>query len=528
MSQERYADLRHKAEEQLAERKNRIEGLEQADLKNLAYELAVHQVELEIQNEELRQSRTQAEEARDRYLDLFDFAPIGYFTLDEHSRIVEANLKGCQMLKVNRSDLLKESFTEFINSEETDAFYFYRKKVLENSLQQTRDLTMLRSDGTSFSAQIEGVKAQAGRLRIAVIDITERKVAEEKLAEQAALLANVNRQNSIVSEMRELLQSCSAMQEMPPIITASVTRLFPNAGGALFLMNEFRTDLQSVARWGDFPEEVDENIFKPDACWGLRRGRVHVVADIKIGPICPHVKDPIPTPFMCLPLIAKGDILGLLHLRIKLSVQTEDRQKALFELKESAVIFAEYLALSIANIKLWEKLADQSVRDPLTGLFNRRYMEETIQREILRAARKKTKIGVVMADIDHLKKFNDTHGHEAGDKVLIQLADLFRSKIRGSDIACRYGGEEFILILPESSAEDTCKRAGYLREEVKNMKVYYHDQLLPSITLSMGIAAYPDHGIEMNELIHIADTALYRAKERGRDRVIMVDTPASF
>jgi diguanylate cyclase (GGDEF)-like protein len=293
-------------------------------------------------------------------------------------------------------------------------------------------------------------------------------------------------------------------------------------------MNNSRTDLQSVARWGNFPEDVDDNIFKPDSCWGLRRGRIHVVEDVKIGPICPHFKHPIPTPYMCLPLIAKGDILGLLHLRINASIQGEARYNTVSEMKESAVVFAEYLSLSIANIKLWEKLADQSIRDPLTRLFNRRYMEETIQREILRAARKQTKIGIVMADIDHFKKFNDTNGHKAGDELLVRLADFFKLKIRGSDIACRYGGEEFILILPESSAEDTHKRAEYLREEVKNMKVYFHDQFLPAVTLSMGIAIYPDHGIELNDLIRVADTALYKAKEQGRDRVIRgPDTLAS-
>lgn len=355
----------------------------------------------------------------------------------------------------------------------------------------------------------------------------DKTVEEEKVKQAQETLSTINkrleernRQNSIMSEMRELLQSCSTIQEIPPIITVSITELLPNVDGALFLMNNSRTHLQSVARWGDFPEEVDENIFKPDACWGLRRGRIHEVEDVKIGPICPHLKHPPSAPYMCLPLIAKGDILGLLHLRIKPSTSGEDSWNTIADLKETVVIFAEYLSLSIANIRLWERLTDQSIRDPLTGLFNRRYMEETIQREILRAAQNQTKIGIIMADIDHFKNFNDTHGHKAGDELLIKLADFFKFEIRGSDIACRYGGEEFILILPGASTEGTYKRAEHLREEVKNLKVYFQDQLLPSITLSMGIAIYPDHGIELNDLIQVADAALYKAKEQGRDRVI--------
>jgi diguanylate cyclase (GGDEF)-like protein len=347
----------------------------------------------------------------------------------------------------------------------------------------------------------------------------EAKQSQETLSTMNKRLEERNRQNSIMSEMRELLQSCSTIQEMPPIVTASITRLFPDADGALFLMNSPRTDLQSVARWGDSHEEADESFFEPDACWGLRRGRIHEVEDVKIGPICPHLKHPPFAPYMCLPLIAKGDILGLLHLRTKPSTSGQDRRNAIADLKETVVIFAEYLSLSIANVRLWERLTDQSIRDPLTGLFNRRHMEETIQREILRAARNQTKIGIIMADIDHFKKFNDTHGHKAGDELLAKLADFFKFEIRGSDIACRYGGEEFILILPGSSAEGTYKRAEYLREEVKNMKVHFHDQLLPPITLSIGIATYPDHGTELNELIQAADMALYEAKEQGRDRV---------
>ena len=222
-----------------------------------------------------------------------------------------------------------------------------------------------------------------------------RVQAEEELKRSAtelralAQLKELNRQNNIMSEMRELLQLCTTIQEMPPIITVSITRLFPNAAGALFLMDNSRTNLQSVARWGDFPEDVNSDIFIPDACWGLRRGRIHVVEDIRTGPICPHLKHLPPAPYMCLPLIAKGDILGLLHLRMNLSIQREVYRYNIAELRESAVMFAEYLSLSIANIRLWERLADQSVRDPLTGLFNRRYMEETAQREILRADRKK-------------------------------------------------------------------------------------------------------------------------------------------
>jgi diguanylate cyclase (GGDEF)-like protein len=330
-----------------------------------------------------------------------------------------------------------------------------------------------------------------------------------------------NRQNNIINEMRLLLQSCSTLDEIPPIITLGITRLFPNTDGALFLMNNSRTYLQSVTSWGNFSAESSKSILNLDDCWGLRRGRIHEVEDTKIGPICPHIKNPPFTPYMCLPLIAKGDILGLLHLRVKSLVSGDSTWNNIAYLKEPALIFTEYISLSIANIKLWERLTDQSIRDPLTGLFNRRYIEETMQREILRASLDQSKIGIIMADIDDFKHFNDTYGHEAGDELLIKIADFLKSEIRGSDIAGRFGGEEFLMILPGSSSEGTYKRAEQIRESIKKLRIYFHNEFLPTVKLSMGIATYPQNGKNYSELVQITDAALYKAKKQGKDRVIV-------
>ncbi|MBI2854982.1 MAG: PAS domain S-box protein [Chloroflexi bacterium] len=190
MGKQTSEDLRRKAEAQLAEREGLIKSLERADLESLAHELAVHQVELEIQNEELRRTREEAEEARDRYLDLFDFAPVGYFTLDEHNRIVEANLTGCQLLKTGRSSLLKQSFTKFVNPEESDRFYLYRKKVLEDGTRQTAELRMQKVDGAPFHAQVLASRVKEERLRLAVIDVTERKKTDEIKDEFLSLVSH--------------------------------------------------------------------------------------------------------------------------------------------------------------------------------------------------------------------------------------------------------------------------------------------------------------------------------------------------
>ena len=181
---------------------------------------------------------------------------------------------------------------------------------------------------------------------------------------------------------------------------------------------------------------------------------------------------------------------------------------------------SEYLSLSIANVKLSESLSRQSVQDSLSGLYNRRFMEESLHREILRAARKQTHIGIIMGDIDHFKQFNDLYGRAAGDKVIAQIGRLLKDKFRGSDITCRYGGEEFLIILPDTSLEDTCARAESLLEDIKKMATISAVQTSGSIMMSIGIAAYPEQGTRLEDLLRAADTALYRAKQEGRNRVL--------
>jgi diguanylate cyclase (GGDEF)-like protein len=167
----------------------------------------------------------------------------------------------------------------------------------------------------------------------------------------------------------------------------------------------------------------------------------------------------------------------------------------------------------------------QAVRDPLTGLYNRRYMEETLEREIRRAERRYASLGVIMLDVDHFKRFNDTFGHAAGDTLLQELGSFLMGHIRGEDIACRYGGEEFALILPDASLEGACGRADDLRERIKALGIAHRGQPLGAVTVSMGVAAYPDHGHTGEELLRAADAALYEAKAQGRDRVVVSKRP---
>jgi diguanylate cyclase (GGDEF)-like protein/PAS domain S-box-containing protein len=358
-------------------------------------------------------------------------------------------------------------------------------------------------------------------------DVTERRRAEEEVRRANTGLSTLVRQlevkgaqETILIEMRTFLQACSSVRELAPVVAHSMRRLFPNSDGALFLLSPSGTDFETAARWGDAGEEPAETVLSLDSCWALRRGCLHVVADPKSGLICPHMRHLAATAYVCMPLTADGKVLGLLHLRSRAAAPPAEAHETIATLEGISSMLSEMLSLSISNLQMSETLRMQSIRDPLTGLFNRRYMEETLEREIHRAARNKKQFSVVMVDIDYFKTFNDLHGHAAGDLVLTELAGLIRSQMRGGDIPCRYGGDELTLVLLESSLEDTVAWCKGLQEKVKKLKLGYFGREIGPIGLSLGVSVYPANGPKVEDLLQAADDALYRAKQEGRDRVV--------
>ena len=176
-----------------------------------------------------------------------------------------------------------------------------------------------------------------------------------------------------------------------------------------------------------------------------------------------------------------------------------------------------------ALLKSQALLREQSVRDYLTGLFNRRYMEETLERELLRSARKQLSLGIIMLDVDKFKRFNDTWGHAAGDEILRELGSLLLRQVRGEDIACRYGGDEFVLILPDAAREVTRERAELICDYAARFHLQFDGQSLAAVTLSLGVAVFPEHGTTSTGLLRAVDAALYRAKHEGRGRVVVTE-----
>ncbi len=339
---------------------------------------------------------------------------------------------------------------------------------------------------------------------------------EEGLKRAHETLERHHNEFALLSEMNDRLQICHSVDEMKPVISHYTRKLFPEYGGCLYVYNKSTSLVEPLISWRMESDQVRE--FGHDDCWALRQGHPHLVMDPETDLICPHCAYDQVKPYICVPLIAYGEVMGILHLRLQAETTDDVMPDSFNQLSVSA---SERLALALANLKLKEALQEQSVRDPLTGLFNRRYMEETIERELARSKRMGSCLGIVMIDVDHFKDFNDRYGHEAGDLVLQELGNYLTRAVRTEDIACRYGGEEFVFIMPGINTENAYARAEELRKDVNNINLKYKGHVLPNISISLGVALAPADGTSTDILLDTADKALYQAKRAGRNQVVM-------
>ncbi|HOP09864.1 MAG TPA: diguanylate cyclase [Oscillospiraceae bacterium] len=364
------------------------------------------------------------------------------------------------------------------------------------------------------------------------IDITKSRHDEEELHQANSQLASRvyelqerTEEMNLLNEMGEQLQICQNTEEACAISVQYVKRICPSSHGALYLIKDSGNLAEAIQKWGE-PSNTQE-IFAPLNCWAIRRGRQHLVDDNHPGLLCTHITGPQSGRYVCIPLLANGETIGILHLNDfskpiqELSAPNETCNDHKFQM---VTTIAEHTALALSNLKLKETLRQQSIRDALTGLFNRRYMEESLERELRRAMRNNKTVGVIMIDIDHFKNFNDAFGHDGGDALLRELGVLLKQALRGGDIVCRYGGEEFVMVLPEIALEDAKKRAEEVRQGIKNLSVYHLGKPLDKCTVSLGVAVFPENGNTAETILKAADNALYRAKNEGRDRVVAAET----
>jgi len=358
-------------------------------------------------------------------------------------------------------------------------------------------------------------------------EITHRQRAQNELTAAntkiGSLLEDARRRTYEITQINEfgnLLHACSSAPEAYRLVAERLQRLFPGASGCLSLLNDSKNRVESVAEWGVNPPS--DQIFTPNECWALRRGCVHALDAGSSILRCSHLHSDESS--ICIPLIGNGVALGTLAIQGGMSESALDplnRGASAFSQRlELVTAVGEHIALALADIALREALRLQAVRDPLTGLYNRRYMQEFLDREGRRARRKGRPLTVLALDLDHFKVFNDSYGHAAGDYALSLVGEVLQHSVRADDVACRYGGEEFLMILPECTLQQGLSRAEQIRVRLRQHPIEFRGVAQQAITVSIGVAAFDETTDRLERLVPCADAALYEAKHAGRDRVV--------
>ena len=452
----------------------------------------------------------------ERFDSSMEYAPMPVAILDTHLRFMKVNRAMAKVHRTTSEAHIGHSFDEIVPNLSPLILPLLAKVVIT---------------GKPAKAEITGEPAYLGNTRpwLAVcfpsgeseiafmaLEATDRRIEEAVRRTNRHLesaLVDLER-SALIHEMAHLLQGATVVEELYRTVGSFAPRLFPRYSGALWVIDSSRNVIEATAIWGD--SSPCERIFSPADCWALREGRSHLVSDPRSGLICPHSANEGEYAQICIPMLAQSEMQGFLHLQSRLPYPSGDA----FPDAELRLIqaIAEEISLSFSNVGLREILRHQALRDPLTGLYNRRFLQESLDLELRRAIRTRLPLALVMLDVDGFKKINDAYGHAAGDSLLQALATLLQSNVRASDVLCRYGGDEFSIVMPETSLEDATRRAGEWRSAVKLLSIEWEGKIVAGLTISLGVATYPNCPTS-HALFREADSALYSAKAAGRDQV---------
>ncbi|WP_245602602.1 PAS domain S-box protein [Gloeothece verrucosa] len=468
--------------------------------------------------EDLRQSEEQ-------YRRIIETTAEGVWIIDQDNLTTFVNQRMAQMLGYSLEEMKGRSLLDFVLPQEqarvTNSIKRRRPGIMDH-----HDFKMIRQDGSHLWTMMttnpiyDYTGNYVGAL-VLLTDISERKKTEEALQQlNEQLTARVKELEQrhqdilLLNQVNDFLQACLNIEEAYEVIGELLQPLFPGCSGGLYMLNDSKTLLEAVVTWGE--NISSKSLFTFDECWALRRGYIHLVKPNQPSLLCLHThRTPAPVESLCVPMMAQGKAVGLFYL------STSEPEKISEVKQQLARAVSEHISLALVNLQLRESLESQSIKDSLTGLYNRRYMEESLKREINLAQRKQHPVGLIMIDVDHFKQFNDNFGHKAGDLILHEVGNFLMANVRSGDIACRYGGEEFLLILPEASLSDSQQRAEQIRKGIKQLNFQQYNSAFTSLTVSIGVACFPAHGKQGETLIQSADMALYQAKNQGRDRVVV-------
>ncbi|PPT77143.1 GGDEF domain-containing protein [Xanthomonas arboricola pv. populi] len=449
--------------------------------------------------------------------------------LDTLRRLVETRLRQIQHIL----DVYAQDGLEPARAGIRQTAFRTTSAIGEQSLtmvQREQELLAQRAESSRQSAALLLALALAGiPFGLAVVGtvyaLLMRELRHRSQAEQLAAQANRELGDSVVALQRStadlnllsrytgLLQSCISAEEALVVTSRTLASLLPGVAGSVYLLRASQDRAEAISHWGE-PLVHSAPHLSPEGCWALRRGQPHIIEDLGRDALCAHIGAPAGDTSVttaCLPMSAQGTQLGFLFLS-----SPGPGPMPRLEIAEAA---AEQLSLALSNLRLRESLRRQSIRDALTGLYNRRYLEESLSHELARCARRGLPLSVLMLDVDHFKQFNDSQGHAGGDLLLAALGELLLTRLRAEDVACRYGGEEFTVILPETDGSEALRVAEDIRGHIAALAVSDGPRSLPRVTASIGVASFPVDGELGASLIQKADAALYVAKHGGRNRV---------
>jgi diguanylate cyclase (GGDEF)-like protein/PAS domain S-box-containing protein len=469
-----------------------------------------------------------------KFRSLLDAAPEGIIGVSEDGRIQFVNAESQRLFQFAESDLLGQCIELLIpdrfSGKHIKARTEFATRPRRRPMGSGLEVTGRRKDGSEFPADVSlsHVRTPKGPLIISIIrDVTAQRQTRNELLEanlklQSGLAKNLRHTEALrqLSQMGEALQACGTEQESHAVVACYTARMFPEYSGALYMINASRDSIEAAATWGPDAGQLARR-FAPSSCKALNRGRLPVATDAQTGAGCEHAGPERNRSTICAPMLARGEVIGVVHL----SARPSDAPCGTLDEPHLELLQAitDQVGLSTANLRLREALRLQSICDPLTDLYNRRFMDEWLSRELPRGSRNHRPTSLLSFDLDHFKRFNDTYGHECGDLVLHEVGTLLRGAVRRSDIACRIGGEEFAILLPETTLLDALLIAEKLRARIEALTVNFRDQLLGRITVSIGVAESPRHGSSAPLLMRAADSALYCAKAAGRNRVVAAE-----
>ncbi|MEH2054203.1 diguanylate cyclase [Nostoc sp.] len=451
-----------------------------------------------------------------------DQGPFGAYIKDEQSRVLYYNQELQSRFSVDSQEWLGKTDSEFLPDPEEGWRVMENDQVVLKTVRPLKLIEEAKMPGNdqpcywlSFKFPFRDYATGANRIGGISIDITETIEAQRSLTdlnrqleEKTLELEAKKRELIYLSDMADMLYSCESENEVYKVVALTCSKLFPNISGSIYIISNSKNYVQMNSFWGG--ERSSKEIFSLSDCWALRRGKLNLLSPRHSGLTCSHLIQPVSGTHLCVPLFAQGELVGILHIDALEEISPEDQQ--IIE------IIARTLGIALNNLSIKQRLTHDNLRDGMTQLFNQNYMQSITEQRLAEAERSGQPLSIIFLDIDNFKSYNSRYGHVTANIVLQGLAKLLLKSIRSFDIACRWGGEEFVIVMPNMTLETLRKRVEQLRLDIEQMQLRDGDQILEGITASFGIAV-SEPGITVKDFLNRANQAMLEAKRTGKNRV---------